>query len=141
MHRGAQFGHAQAVEEDLDFGLASGRRRADVSQSVDGAHTLDGGVGQEFQRVQAVAADFDFDGGAEREIRRLRESELKVGHVGQKLAHRLDDVFFRRDCDLESHVELGGVFFLVRGRAAGLAAAADQGEDRGYAVKGAAPVV
>ena len=49
LHGGAQLGDAPAVEENLDFGLAAGRARADVGQPGNGVHALDRFVGQQVE--------------------------------------------------------------------------------------------
>ena len=65
-----------------------------------------------------------------------REFELEFGDVPEEAAHCFNGRLFA-DLGCEPHEEVGGVFLFVRGRAAGLGAAADEGKDRGDAIEAA----
>ena len=134
LHGGAQFGYSPAIEEDLDFGLAAGRARPDVGQPGDGVHALDRFAGQQIEGAQTVTADFHLYRGAEGKISRAREFVFQFGDIPEKIAHCFDGCLFA-DLWREPHVEVGGVLLFVRGRAAGLGAATDEGKDRGDAIE------
>ena len=115
-------------------GWPPGRARTDVGQPGDGVHAFDRFAGQQIEGAQTVAADFHFYWGAEGKISGPREFELEFGDVSEKIAHCFDGYLFA-DFWREPHVEVGGVLLFVRGRAAGLGAAADEGKDRGDAIE------